>query len=98
MRELPGLEAPAGDGVGAEVVSNPQDPSVLGLKNVSQRAWAVVGEAQRICLDPPSDFAVFGDTAVMAVAEWGNAESNYVLIRDPMLVQAFIHCRPSGWS
>ncbi|MDF2091515.1 helix-turn-helix transcriptional regulator [Knoellia sp. 3-2P3] len=52
-------------------------------------AWARAGEVQRICLQPPTDFAVFGDTAVMAVAEWGDAGSNYVLIRDPMLVQAF---------
>jgi hypothetical protein len=52
-------------------------------------AWARAGEVQRVCLQPPTDFAVFGDAAVMAVAEWGDAGSNYVLIRDPMLVQAF---------
>lgn len=51
--------------------------------------WAEAGEQQRLSLEPPSDFAVFGQAAVMAVAEWGNAASNYVLIRDPMLVQAF---------
>jgi hypothetical protein len=48
------------------------------------------GELQRISPEPPSDFAIFGETAVMAVATWGDADSSYVLIRDPMLVRAFI--------
>lgn len=52
--------------------------------------FAAAGEVQRVCLQPPSDFAVFGETAVLAVADWGDATSNYVLIRDAMLVQAFI--------
>jgi DNA-binding CsgD family transcriptional regulator len=54
-------------------------------------AWAKAGEVQRIWVDPPTDFAVFGEAAVMAVADWGDASSNYVLIQEPMLVQAFIH-------
>lgn len=54
-------------------------------------AWAKAGEVQRIWVDPPTDFAVFGEAAVMAVADWGDARSNYVLIQDAMLVQAFIH-------
>jgi DNA-binding CsgD family transcriptional regulator len=48
------------------------------------------GEAQRISPEPPSDFAIFGENAVMAVATWGDAGSSYVLIRDVMLVRAFI--------
>jgi hypothetical protein len=40
-RDLAGLEAAAGDGVVAAVVPNPQDPTVLGLQNLSQRAWGV---------------------------------------------------------
>lgn len=41
--DLPGLEALAGDGVGAEVVRHPQDPTVLGLKNLSHRPWIATG-------------------------------------------------------
>jgi hypothetical protein len=52
-------------------------------------SWAAVGEQQRLSLQPPSDFAIFGDRGVMAVAEWGSAASDYVLVRDPMLVSAF---------
>ena len=54
------------------------------------QAWADVGEDQRICMEPPSDFAVFGESAVLAAAEWGTTDSDFVLIREPMIVQAFI--------
>ncbi len=54
------------------------------------RSWGAVGEQQRLTLEPVSDFAVFGESAVMAVATWGDPTSDYVLIRDPMLVRAFI--------
>jgi DNA-binding CsgD family transcriptional regulator len=53
------------------------------------RSWGAVGEEQRVSLSPPSDFAVFGEVAVMAVSEWGNAAADYVLIREPMIVAAF---------
>jgi MFS family permease len=43
VQELRGLEAPAGDGVGAEVVRHPEEPGVLGLKNLSQRPWVATG-------------------------------------------------------
>ncbi len=52
-------------------------------------SWAEVGEQQRLSLEPPSDFAVFGMHAVMAVAGWGDAHADYVLIREPMVIQAF---------
>jgi hypothetical protein len=38
-QDIPGLEASQGNGVVAEVVPNPQDPTVMGLKNLSQQAW-----------------------------------------------------------
>jgi DNA-binding CsgD family transcriptional regulator len=53
------------------------------------QSWAAVGEEQRVSQAPPSDFAVFGEEAVMAVSEWGNASADYVLIREPMIVAAF---------
>jgi DNA-binding CsgD family transcriptional regulator len=54
------------------------------------QAFGHAGEVQRVTPEPPSDFAIFGESAVMAVSTWGDATSNYVLIRDPMLVSAFI--------
>jgi hypothetical protein len=67
---------------------------LAGLEDPSARewmtAWAEVGEVQRVCEEVPSDFAVFGQSAVMAVATWGDPRADYVLIREPMLVRAFI--------
>lgn len=53
------------------------------------RSWADAGEEQRVSLVPPSEFAIFDDHAVVAVAEWGNPAADYVLIRDPMVIAAF---------
>lgn len=36
---VPGVAAGRGDGVLAEVTARPDDPAVLGLKNLSDRAW-----------------------------------------------------------
>jgi DNA-binding CsgD family transcriptional regulator len=52
-------------------------------------SWAAVGEVQRLSLAPPSDFAIFDDAAVVAVATWGDPAADYVLIREPMIVAAF---------
>ena len=53
------------------------------------RSWAAAGEVQRLSLAPPSDFAIFDDVAVVAVAAWGDPAADYVLIREPMIVAAF---------
>jgi len=53
------------------------------------RTWAQAGEEQRLSLAPPSDFAIFDDEAVVAVATWGDPAADYVLIREPMVVAAF---------
>ncbi len=53
------------------------------------RAWAAVGEEQRVTATRLSDFAVFGDDGVLAVARWGDASASYLLVRHPMLVAAF---------
>ena len=51
--------------------------------------WAEAGEEQRIGAALPSEFAVFGTYAVVANSDWGDPESGYVLIRNPMIVAAF---------
>jgi hypothetical protein len=57
------------------------------------RAWvhsfAGVGEKQRLSLAPPSEFTIFDQHALVAVAEWGNVHGDYVVVRDPMLIAAF---------
>lgn len=54
------------------------------------RSFAAAGEEQRLSLAPPSEFAIFDEHSVVAVSEWGNPHSAYVVVRDPMLVAAFI--------
>lgn len=54
------------------------------------RVWAEAGEEQRFVPEPPSEFIVAGTSAVMACEQWDDPESDYVVIRDPMLVRAFI--------
>jgi hypothetical protein len=44
-RQVPGSHAVAGDSVIAEVSANPNDPNVLGLKNLCDAAWQVTTAA-----------------------------------------------------
>ena len=44
-RQVPGSHALAGDSVIAEVSANPNDPNVLGLKNLCDAAWQVTTAA-----------------------------------------------------
>ena len=54
------------------------------------RSFAAAGEEQRLSLSPPSEFAIFDEHTLVAVGEWGNPESDYVVVRDPMVIAAFI--------
>jgi DNA-binding CsgD family transcriptional regulator len=64
------------------------------METETGRAWvhsfAAVGEEQRLSLAPPSEFAIFDEHSLVALAEWGNPRSGYVVVRDPMVVAAFI--------
>lgn len=50
------------------------------------RSWSSIGEEQRLLPDVGSEYAVFGDVGAVALARWGDLESGYVLIRDPLLI------------
>ena len=52
--------------------------------------WAEAGEEQRFVAEPPSEFLIVGTQAVFACSEWNDPESDYLVIREPMLVSAFI--------
>ncbi|MGZ4635082.1 response regulator transcription factor [Oryzihumus sp.] len=62
------------------------------------RGWSDVGEQQRVTDSPPSEFAVFGDEVVLAVASWHDPTSDFVVIRDEMLVSAFTTMFDLAWS
>ena len=51
--EIAGLETTMADGVVAEVVPNPTDPSIAGLKNLSTRTWiAMLSGGERKNIEP----------------------------------------------
>ena len=51
------------------------------------QSWQSVGEVQRMLPDVETEFAVFGDEAVVALAQWGIPEAGYVISRDPLVVR-----------
>jgi len=62
------------------------------------QSWADVGEQQRVSESPPSEFAIFGGEVVLAVAEWQSAESDHIIIRNPMLIAAFTAMFDYAWE
>lgn len=61
-------------------------------------AWRQMGEIQRLYSGVPSEFAVYGREAVVAVDTWGDATSDFVVIREPMLIQAFVSLFDRMWE
>lgn len=61
-------------------------------------AWAESGEEQRFVADPPSEFLVIGTSTVLACAQWNVPESDYLVIRDPMLIEAFSALHDTTYS
>lgn len=51
--------------------------------------WAEIGERQRLIAVPETEFAIFGDLAVVSLATWGDPTSGYVLLEHPLIVAAF---------
>jgi RsiW-degrading membrane proteinase PrsW (M82 family) len=47
-RQIPGLESRTADGVVAEVSQNPQDTTVLGLKNLSAGTWTTMDSRNQV--------------------------------------------------
>ncbi len=52
-------------------------------------ARALAGEEQRFAHEPAGQYLVIGSSAVVASARWNDPESDFVVLRDPMLVAAF---------
>lgn len=72
------------------------------IEDPEQREWmrrfADNGEQQRLSARPLSEFVVFGNDIVIAVADWGDAHADYVQIRDTMLVTAFRQLFDITWD
>jgi len=62
--DIPGLQASAGNTV-AEVGRNPNDPNVLGLKNLSRTAWtAMVANQNRVQIAPGRNVRIAAGTKI----------------------------------
>jgi DNA-binding CsgD family transcriptional regulator len=76
------------------------DDSVLDSPVLSTEIaeWAAAGELQRVFNGMPSEFAIYGDSAVVGPAVWGDPASQYVVVRDRMLVHLFIDLFDRLWD
>ena len=63
--DIPGLQASAGNNTVAEVGRNPNDPNVLGLKNLSRTAWtATVTNQNRVQVAPGRNVRIAAGTKI----------------------------------
>ncbi|MBO1767109.1 helix-turn-helix domain-containing protein [Allobranchiibius sp. GilTou38] len=60
-------------------------------------AWAQTGEAARVSRTLPSDFVVFGTDVALGSTEWGRSDGDFVVLRDPMVVAAFVELFDRLW-
>lgn len=61
-------------------------------------SWAEAGEAQRVLPATETEFAVFGDTAVVALAAWDDPAKGYAVIRDPLVVRLYSAYFDLAWK
>jgi DNA-binding CsgD family transcriptional regulator len=61
------------------------------------RDWAAVGERQRVVQQVPHEFVVFGDEVVLSSRHWGMTAGGAMLLRLPLLVQAFTAVVDDAW-
>ncbi|MGG5257723.1 helix-turn-helix transcriptional regulator [Phycicoccus avicenniae] len=59
--------------------------------------WAEAGEDQRVLPSTGTEFAVFGDTAVVALGAWDDLDGGYVLLRDPLVVRLYTAYFDLAW-
>jgi DNA-binding CsgD family transcriptional regulator len=76
------------------------DDSVLDSPVLSAEIseWAAAGELQRVLNGMPSEFVIYGDVAVVSPAVWGDPASEYVVVREPMLIHLFIEFFDRLWD
>lgn len=73
-------------------------PESLQEHGESLAEWADLGEQQRVVGGLPSEFVVFGEEVAIGSTEWGQVGGDYVVLRDPMVVAAFIALFDRLWA
>jgi len=73
-------------------------PEALHEYGEALAAWAALGEQQRVVGGLPSEFVVFGEEVAIGSTDWGQDGGDYVVLRDPMVVAAFIALFDRLWA
>lgn len=73
-------------------------PEALQEYGAALAQWAGLGEQQRVIGGLPSEFVVFGEEVAIGSTEWGQDGGDYVVLRDPMVVAAFIALFDRLWA
>ena len=60
--------------------------------------WAAMGESQRLANHIPNEFVCYGTDLVLANTEWGGDEGRYAVLRDPVVVRAFVELFDRLWA
>ncbi len=60
-------------------------------------SWGEAGEDQRVLPATETEFAVFGESAVVALARWDDLGSGYVVLRDPLVVRLYCAYFDLSW-
>lgn len=60
--------------------------------------WAGAGETQRLATHIPSEFVCYGTDVVLASTDWGGPDGRYVVLRDGVVVRAFVELFDRLWS
>lgn len=61
-------------------------------------AWAEAGEMQRLSPTVPSAFVCFGSQVTLASTDWGKSSGEHVVLRDPLVVRAFVELFERLWT
>lgn len=72
--------------------------SVVDASGDWMRRWSDLGEEQRVVSHVPSQFVCFGDDAALATTQWGRSDGDWVVLRDPMVVAAFVELFDRLWD
>lgn len=73
-------------------------PDAVEVGAAPIEGWARAGEEQRVAAVVPSQFVCFGDDVALATTDWGKSGGDHVVLRDPMVVAAFVELFDRLWT
>lgn len=71
--------------------------SIRCLRDAGEGPSSGVGVEQRVAGSLPTQFAAFGRDVALSSAEWGSTTGDFVVLRDPVVVSAFVELFERLW-